>query len=79
VLQAGILLIDGDAHDGAVGEGRGVLRSAGRQPVEQRADGRHLGRRGHGFLADPDLALEPCKIKDFHIVTGMNGPLIRIA
>src|SRR5215470_750397 len=69
MIERGVLLIDGDPDDGAVGEGSRVLRTARGQPVEQGADGRHFGRRRHRLLADPDLALQPGEIKYLHECT----------
>src|SRR5262249_30061058 len=69
-VEAGILLVYGNPDDRPVGESGGMLGPAGGEPIEQRADGRHLGRRRHRLLADAHLALEPGEIKYLHVRTG---------
>src|SRR5262249_49713676 len=76
IVEAGIFLVYSDPDDRSVGESGSMLGPPGGQPIEQRADGCHLGRRRHRLLTDADLALEPGEIKYPHIHT---GPFLKIS
>src|SRR5262245_36543031 len=66
VVGADIFLIDGNAHDGAVGERRGMLGAPLGEPVQQGAHRAHARGGLDLLLADTDFALYPSEIEDAH-------------
>src|SRR5919106_2381384 len=73
IVRPGVVLIDrGPDHAGRA-QSLGKARPARRQPLHQRSDGGHLGRRGHVLARGPDLGSQPGEIQD------SKGPLTVLA
>src|SRR5579872_1736560 len=66
VVEADITLIDGDPDHRRILEGFGELRAAAFEPVDERLDRRHVGRRVEHLLGDADLGADPGEIEHPH-------------
>src|ERR1700681_3009367 len=69
MIEADIILVDGNADHREIGEGAGKTGAAGAQPIEQGGNRADTWRQVDPFLGDADPGPQPSEIQQRHGIT----------